>query len=552
MGTFREFFRDAVIFDIAHSSRKMGKSLNSIDDSVKETNQRLEQLSIDINKHLTNINTELVLQSRILSNIFNVLQNKRKVEAEELKKFGIFALQNNWFNEAEEDLLESLKFNKYDYQVYFLLSKIYGNRDDNDKQIGYLNKSLKYSVEDYEFQPFIFMDMVLICINNNDFETADILLKKSILTKKSTAACLTSAIVDIKRNSISDSTLKSIEDAIDCYESESPSRVIEAVYAISTMLDQENKVKIQNVINKSKYKVVKQYTSISHQKINNLVDLLNQISKDTNFIINIVPKPLINKYCKNFAKIKENITNLNKLNKLLKNISIESYEYIVQLPLFYSYFVSKLIYSYRLVLDFQTEGSFLTNPFSQKFEPEIGNGGLGSNETILGQVLFDSGNYFTLTNQNIILTKTSGMSTVFSIEKVDNIELEIINTEEVDVPDVESKKFDRITFLIKKKDTEQILLLDKSSYYASGYGTSKKCANILTLLWTLAQYNCLIVTSMKGIDTTLDFTTSVTDSFINIFSKNQINSNSTSDEEVEFVDDKEVDFIDDKEVEFVD
>jgi tetratricopeptide (TPR) repeat protein len=542
MGSFREFFRDAVMFDIAYSSRKIKKSLNNIEDSVKETNQRLEQLRNDINRHLTNINTELVLQSKILSNINNVLQNKRKTEAEELKKFGIFALQNNWLNEAEEDLFESLKFNKYDYQVYFLLSKIYGNKLENDKQVDYLNKSLKYSVEDSEFQQFIYMDMVSICISNDDFETAEILLSKTIKIKKSTAACLTSVMVDIKKNNISDTTFKNIEDAIDLYDSESPARVIDAVDAISTMVNQENKIKIQNLINKSKYKVIKQYTSISYQKINNLVDLLNQISKDENFIVNIVPQPMIQKYCSNFSGINQNINKLNELRELLKNISIDSYEYIVQLPVFYSYIALELILYYRLVLDFQQEGNILTNPFTQKFSPEFKISGLDSNDTILAQVRLESGNFITLTTQKFIISKSSGLSTILTIEDIDNMELEIINTRESLVQrqqtfkvDAASSYIDIITFLIKKKDTEQILLIDKSSYFSWDYGTNQKRANILNLLWSLAQNNSRIVASMKGINGMLDFTTSITDSYTGFFKSNQISANKSADDEVEFV-----------------
>jgi len=551
MGTYRELFRDAVVFDIANSSRRMDKSLNSIEDSVKETNQRLEQLSIDINKHLTNINTELVLQSKILSNIFNVLQNKRKTEAEELKKFGIFALKNYWFNEAEEDFLESLKFNKYDYQVYFLLSKVYANRDDNDKQIEYLNKSLKYSVEDADFQSFVFMDMVLICIHNNDFETADMLLKKSLLTKKCTASCLTSAIVDIKRDKISESTFKSIEDSIDLYESESPARIIEAVIAISTMLNQENKVKIQRVINKSKYKVLKQYSAISVMKINNLIDILSQISNDSNFITAIVPKPMIQQYCDNFKGISKIISQLKSLTKILTNISIESYDYLVKFSDFYNYFISELISSYRLVLDDKKEGNFLEHPFNQKFNPDYPITGLKDNENILVQVELMSESLLTLTNQNIIITKKNRGSNILSIEEVGNIDFEIINKEEVLVPykdrpmgSDDDYYFDAITFLLKKRDTEQILIIDKSLYYSKDYGNRKKFANILTLLWSLSLYNYLIITSMKKINTTLDIINRINDSYSEILMKYQIKSNNVSDDEIEFIDDEDVEFVD--------
>lgn len=542
MGEIRELFRDALVLDIAHSSRQINKSLNNIEDSVNETNQRLEQLKNDINKQLTAINTELVLQSKILSNIQNVLQNKRKTEAEELKKFGIFALQNNWFNEAEEDFIESLKINKYDYQVYFMLSKIFGTKNNNEKQIEYLNKSLKYSIDDVDFQQFVYMDMVFVCIDNSDFETAEILLKKISSIKKSTATCFTSAILDIKTNKITSNTYKNIEDSIDLYESESPARIIEAVDAISTMVGQQDKTKIENLINKSKYKIIKKYSAISFQIINNLVDMLNQIIIDKNFIIDIVPHPMIKKFCNQLSQVEEINLNLSEINKLLENVSISSYDYIVQLPVIYSNILNRIIQYYRLVLDFQEESTIYENSFSCKFEPTMSVSGLANNDNIIIQCELDNGNVLTLTQQNFIISKTSGKSIIIPIEEIDGVQIEKINEKEKYVNkkrlgDIEQEGyFDEITFLVRKKDTEQVLLVDKSLTFTWDYGTRKKKSNMLNLLWSLTLHNNRIVKSMLGIQETLLFTQEISNSYIDFLKKHQIDSNDINDDEVEFID----------------
>jgi len=537
MENLRQLFRDALLFDIAYSSRKIHRTIFNIEDSIKDTNQRLDKLKEAINNHLTNINTYLLLQSNILSNIIYVLKNKRKTEAEELKSFGIFAFKNDWYDEAEEDFLESLQLNKYDYQVYFLLSKIFCNKNDEEKQIEYLNRSLKYSVDDVDFQQFVYMDMIVICISNNDFETAKLLLQQSLALKKSTAVCLTSAIIDIKRNIISDNTFKNIEEAIDYYQSESPARIIEAIDALSTFVNSEHSQKIKNIINKSKLKVLKQYSSISFQKINNLEDLLNQISKDKNFIVNIVPSELIKKHNPNFVEIPNIIAKLDELQSILKNSSIESYEYLIQLPIFFSYLTDELIRYYRLVLDFQTEGNILTNPFSKKFDPEGKILNLDNSDLILIQSKLDSGSFITLTCQKLIITKPNGLSKIFQIEDIDKLELEIINTKE-DIgkrsKDGSIACFDIITFLLKKKDTDQILLIDKSSYFTWDYGSNQKKANMLNLLWALAQNNSRIVRSMIGINSILNFMKTITDNYLTALHSNQL-TNKSSDTDVEFV-----------------
>jgi hypothetical protein len=295
--------------------------------------------------------------------------------------------------------------------------------------------------------------------------------------------------------------------------------------------------KIKNIINKSKFKVLKQYTSISFQKINNLIDLLNQISKDQNFIVNIVPPDLIKKHSPHFADIPNFVKKLNELQDLLKNISIETYEYLIQMPIFYTYLTSELIFYYRLVLDFQTEGNILANPFAKKFTPEGKIQNLDNTELILIQSKLDSGTFITLTTQKFIITKPNGLSKIFPIEEIDNIELEVINTKEgIEKRNMDGAvaNFDIITFLFKRKDTEQILLIDKSSYFTWDYGSNQKRANILTLLWALAQNNSRIIRSMVGINTSLDFAQRISANYFSILESNQL-TNKASDSDVEFV-----------------
>lgn len=538
----RETYRDIMFQDIAYSNRKINQKLANIEYSVNETNIKLDRLTEDVNRHLTNINAELVLQSKIFANIQNVLQNKRKTEAEELKKFGIFAFQNAWYEESKEDFLESLKFNKYDYQVYFFLSKVFGNLGELDNQNDYINKAFKYGIQDDDFLQFVYMDMVSICISGKDYTSAEKLLQKSLAIKKSTASCLTSVLLDINKNNITDATFNNIEFAIESYESETPARVIEAVDVIAKMLSPESQERIKNIINKCKFKIIKNYTSILYQKINNLVDILSQISKDNEFIVNIVPPHLIKQYCINFNNITQIISNLSNLKEKLKNVAIDSYNEVVTLPSLINYITNKMIFYYRLVLDFQTEGSLLTNPFSQKFKPDL-KITLEPNDIILIQTILNSKKYISLTTDKIIITKEQGVSSIFHLEGFENLELNVINKKGNTVS-VEngSRNIDLLTFILKKVDTDQIVLIDKASQYSLSHGSGNKLTNLLDLIWILAKNNSNILNSMKGIDSALIFTDTITKSSLQKLSV-VLNNIKPSDKDVEFIDD-DVEFVD--------
>lgn len=543
----RENYRDLMFGEIAYSSRKINQKLSNIEYATQETNQKLDKLTADVNRHLTNINSELVLQSKIFANVQNILQNKRKTEAEELKKFGIFAFQNGWYEEAKEDFLESFKYNKYDYQVYFFLSKVYSNLDEPNNQIIQINKALKYGIQDVDFLQFVYMDMVSICIAKKDYDTANKLLLTSLAIKKSTASCLTSVLLDINASNITSATFDNIEFAIENYESESPARVIEAVEVISKMVNHEAQEKIKNIINKCKLKIINKYASVLYQKINNLIDLLTQISKDNQFIVNIVPQHLISKYCNNFNTINQTVSKLTTLKEKLKNVTIDSYHEVITLPMMVNYVTNKMIFYYRLVLDFHTEGSILTNPFTQKFRPDL-KIALEQNEIILIQVKLNSNKYISLSTEKIIITKEHGISSIFNIDEIENLELNVINKKDSVVNiDNRNHSFDIITFILQKKDTEQILLVDKSAYYSADYGSGNKMANILNLLWSLAMCNGNILNSMKGIDSALIFTNTIAQSSIAKFSGTQ-NSDKTENLNVEFLSDSQ----DESDVEFVD
>jgi len=544
----RENYRDMMFMDIAYSSRKINQQLGNIESAVQETNFKLEQLRQDVNRHLTNINAELVLQSKILTNIENVLQNKRKTEAEELKKFGLYAFQNGWYEEAKEDLLESLKYYKYDYQIYFFLSKVYANLEEPNNQIENINKAFKYGLQDADFLQFVYMDMASICIEKKDYENAKKIVAKSLSIKKSTASCLTSVILDIKLGSVTEDTFENIELAIESYESESPARVIEAIEVISGMVSSEVADKINNIINKCKLNILKRYAGVLYLKIQNLIDVLKQVSQDKRFIVSVVPQYLIQKYFPHFKSVNPLINKLDSLKEKLQKVTIDSYDEVIVLPRLMNYVINNMITYYRLALNFNAEGNIAQNPFSQKYTPFL-KISLAANDIILIQVKLDSNRYISLTNEKLIITKEGGLSTIFNITDIDTLELKIINKHETLAYQSDNYRYNTeiLTFILQKKDTEQMLLIDKSSVYGQGYGSGTNVANMLNLLWALAQNNSNIINSMIGIDSCVLFADKITESYIDKLSKVQSKINPKEDT-VEFISDSDGN---DDEVEFV-
>lgn len=542
----REEYRTLLFTDIAYRSRKIQQELSTVNAALQETNKKLDQLREDVNRHLTNINNELLLQSKILGNIESILKSKRKTEAEELKNYGIFALRNGWYDEATEDFLESLKFNKYDYQVYFFLSKIYGNTNESENQVTFINKALKYGIQDEEFMQYVYMDMIFLCIEAKDFETGEKLAKTSLKIKKSTASCLSSAILDIYKKNISEETYNNIELAIESYESETPAKIIDVIQVLASTLDADVKSKIENIINKQKFKILKKYVASLYQKINNLKDILTQIQSDDQFIVKVVPHHLILKHCPHFNTLSNIINQVDAFRSKLETAPIEFYDEVVSLPPLIDYINGRFIAYYCHFLSAKVDNSsLLTNPFSEKFKSTL-KITLTQNEIQLMQVPLGSGKHLTLTSERLIITKEKGKSLLINIEDLTDIEMEILNKTDTPVQLQQGTyQFEAITFLLKKKSTGQILLIDKSLYYSTTHGSGNNLANLLTLLWLLAEFNSNIINSMQQIDSGLQFINNIIKSYDEKLST-ILSKQKSSDNEVEFISDS------DNDVEFVD
>jgi len=106
----------------------------------------LQELCFAIEDGLRELNYKLDLQSNTLQAIKEILERPLDTQAKELRKRAEFAYLNGWIDEAEADLLESVKKN---YQ-YFIALHILGNinyyhRKNHQKALEYYQKAAKYA-----------------------------------------------------------------------------------------------------------------------------------------------------------------------------------------------------------------------------------------------------------------------------------------------------------------------------------------------------------------------------------------------------------------------
>jgi hypothetical protein len=116
-----QYIRDAATISTAYNTFQTGKKLDALNENLNDfkekTNAELERLTATLQQGFSILSMELAIQSQIFRNVLNVLKEKRKTEAEELKNFGLKALRNGWIEDAIEDFNKSLEQNRYDYQV---------------------------------------------------------------------------------------------------------------------------------------------------------------------------------------------------------------------------------------------------------------------------------------------------------------------------------------------------------------------------------------------------------------------------------------------------
>lgn len=136
---------------------KVIASNEAIAELVSRTNSTLEagfsglaygmqELCYSIDDGFREASYKLDLQNETLKRIEALLEGPLDTQAKELRKRGKVAYDNDWFDEAETDLLEAERKNYQDFIALHILGNIYCfHKKNNQKALEYYEKAAKYA-----------------------------------------------------------------------------------------------------------------------------------------------------------------------------------------------------------------------------------------------------------------------------------------------------------------------------------------------------------------------------------------------------------------------
>jgi hypothetical protein len=547
-----QFLRDTATFATANNTYQANKKLETLNDSLEDfkhqTVAELSKLQETVEKGLSMLSFELAIQSSTFKNIFTVLKEKRKTEAEELKNFGIKALRNGWIKDAVEDFNKSIELNRYDYQVYYLLSKCHSLLDDKDKQNHCLQMAFQYSVDDSEFRQYIGLDIVGKLIKEKKFEEAKdvVLFLEKLLDKNSdlTPLLISKIYIDIFSESFSENTISLIDRAVDNYEGDEPSRIITVLTVLSNYVTDNKKQIIENRLNLKKLEIMKKYASHFLISIDNIEKILIFIYKndDNHFLLKVTPEEVFSRYFPLYKSIPDIVDSIRAFKTRINKITISSYDTFRYLSQVVRQIENILIKNVKAIYEKYEDKSFNTSPFAQNLVPEL-QFNVGVDDKILAQCKLQNGELITLTYFKIIaIDSDKNKYECDLLDNLVNIECERLREEDVKLMDNDDKFYKKVVFSLKDKTNGKLLFLSSSNNYSKDYGkfdTIHKIdnyENVLNLIWSRAFFNINIYVNYKNLNSSIEAINSCLKVVNNKIDDNKNNSHNLIDESVEFVD----------------
>ena len=282
---------------------------------------------------------------------------------------------------------------------------------------------------------------------------------------------------------------------------------------------------------------------LSH-KLSNLIKVtyLDNIEKiltfiytnaDSSSILKIAPDAVIQKYFPLYKSAPKIIDRIREFKNRISNVTIDDYDKFNFVSPLIKQVEEGILSDVSKVYKKSEDGNFNSNPFQQSFQPEL-NFNVGQGDKILVQCKLSNNELITLTYFKLIIIDKN--KNTFNYDLLDdflNVGKDEIRIDEIKASD---KQTDQITFYLRDKLSDKILLFSSSSYFTESYGSREKYANILNLLWSRAVNNILIYLNFRSFNNNLALLESCID-FIGISSTSQnSNAKSGSSNDVEFLD----------------
>lgn len=483
-----QFLRDAALGTATYMSVKTAEGINSLNEAFgdfqKRSEAQIESLRSDIKRGFAELSLELAVHSEIFNNILNVLQNKRKTEAEELKQFGLTALRNGWIDDAIRDLDKSLEINRYDYQVYYLLAKCYGLQDDADKQNKNLELSYHYSSDDPSFRLYLALDIVTILVDDGKFDDA-----KSVIqfidgsineNVDKSPLYLAKVYVDVFSQDVNDSTMEAISRALESYQGDDPSRIMTIILALSQQCNNETRLKIENLFNLKRLKISQKYGKKVLTYLGNIDKFLSftqQIGSIKNVNLTYAPSAVTGRFFPAFSKIKEIRKRIQGIINAGNSLSVDLFDKFVFLMPALNSLERRIIEDVQWANEPQPQRNSLNkNPYAQISSPTY-NFTVGSNDKILIQVEL-GGALVTLTVFKIIIVDNEKKTYQYDIfEDYVNLSVPILNRSST-----LGTAEDSVSFYIRDRITDKVLQVATSKMCSENYVINDRKANYLDLL----------------------------------------------------------------------
>lgn len=398
---WKQFFKDAAFYFTVYNTYRIREGVDNLNDAIRffteQSHSDIKNLTAIVAERLDRVTDELVLHTKILTQIRTAIENPKATEAREQKKFGLRALKNGWLDDAEKDFLESIRINRYDCEVYYLLSKISSQRGNIDMQGEYLKKAYDYAGEEEAFKEYILLDIAGLHLQLGETDVVKSIIENmSLRGEPSFVTSMMRVLLYIKLHHYTDETFENIEKAIDLYESTEPIKIMQAIEALSSLMPSEQSVKVKNILNKKQLTICKKSGLNALVYVENLKKLLYYIQKNDSFM-KVVPPIVIQIVFPYYYKLDLLLSKLELAKSKLQSIVIVDYEKLLVIPQYLKNAEDTILKYYKSVLDYShLQVAYNERPFEQQDAPIL-NFNIGNNDKILFQVKLDTGEYLMLT-----------------------------------------------------------------------------------------------------------------------------------------------------------
>ena len=118
---------------------------NKINQVYNGITQQLNYIQEETNNKVNELSARLNEQNKKFEDLQKTLENPLATQSNELRNRAIESLNNNWIEEAKEEILKALELNNKDYISHLILARIYKIENNFEKAIEHYDKAIKYA-----------------------------------------------------------------------------------------------------------------------------------------------------------------------------------------------------------------------------------------------------------------------------------------------------------------------------------------------------------------------------------------------------------------------